>query len=204
MFDPEAFERDGYCAPFRAIANGRMRERLPAIDEALATPGPDSRSRAQSRHLDSAVVREICEAPSILERVHQVLVPSIVLWRSNFFLKEPGDPPAAWHRDLESWGSLLTPMKNVSAWIAIENVTLRSGCLEVRPRSDEGREDGIAMELSSGECFLFDEALLHRARGNDTSQRRLGLAVRFTLPNVTVDLTRLFPGYRPIRIDAPV
>lgn len=169
----------------------------------LTKDGPDSRSRAQSRHLDSRQVLDLCLAPSVVNCVKQVLQEDAVLWRSNFFPKPPGGALFDWHRDRDMWGDLLKPMINVTAWIAIDPATIENGCVEVIRRCDESeeREDvARAMELEPGQFFLFDDSVLHRSGPNRTERDRLGLAARFTLPHVAIDVNRLFPSYRSISV----
>ena len=196
----EAFSRLGYSPPFRAIDASRVAWYRRAADQLLQRDGLDLRSKLQSRHLDAPVIRELCETPAILEGVHAILGASIVLWRSNFFEKLPGSGAFEWHRDRDHWGTLLDPMINVTAWLALEDASLSNGCIEVRPR-DAASEDALAMELAAGECFLFDQDIWHRSGANHSTQRRLGLAIRFTTPEVEIDRTRLFAAYQPIRLD---
>ena len=201
--DPAAFARDGYAGPYRAFTAGEMDAYRERIDrDVLARDGLDPRSRLQSRHLDAPEVLDICLAPAIVERIAVLLGESPVLWRSNFFEKPPGAPIFDWHRDGDIWGSLLTPMVNVSAWIAIDAASNENACVEVVSRADEpqGEAAARAMELAPGEFFLFDDRLRHRSGANDSTRRRLGLAARFTRAGTAIDESRLFPGYR--RIDA--
>jgi ectoine hydroxylase-related dioxygenase (phytanoyl-CoA dioxygenase family) len=201
--DPAAFARDGYAGPFRAFPGEEMQAYRERIGDVLTRDGLDPNSRMQSRHLDSADVLTLCLAPAIVERVAALLGENLVLWRSNFFEKPPGAPLFDWHRDGDIWGSLLTPMINVSAWIAIDAATNENACVEIFPRSQEvaGAENaGRPMELAPGEFFLFDDALRHRSAANGSARRRLGLAARFTRADTIVDAARLFRGYRRIDV----
>ena len=47
---------------------------------------------------------------------------------------------------------------------------------------------------------LFNEKTLHHSEMNRSNKRRLGLAVRVTLPTVKVDHTQLVPGHRVIQL----
>jgi ectoine hydroxylase-related dioxygenase (phytanoyl-CoA dioxygenase family) len=58
----------------------------------------------------------------------------------------------------------------------------------------------IDMPLKPGEFFLFNEKTLHHSEPNRSQKRRLGLAVRVTLPSVKVDHTRLIPGHRVMQL----
>lgn len=193
------FSRDGFTEPFAALAPSLARELSDEAYRLLNEPGPDPRSAAQSRHLDSALVRAACLSRAIVERVTPILGPSLILWRSNLFPKAAGDGVFDWHRDRDHWTTLLDPMVNVTAWLALEAVTRENGCVEIRPRAPA---DGppIAMELAPGECFLFDQDTVHRSGANRSSHGRMALAIRFTRAGVRIDRARLFPSYQPIGV----
>jgi ectoine hydroxylase-related dioxygenase (phytanoyl-CoA dioxygenase family) len=176
---------------FRAIDAAQALATRDALAGLLATGGPDPRSPFQSRHLDAAIVRELCLTPAILERVRGILGRRIVLWRSNFFPKQSGADAFEWHRDRDHWTTLLDPMINVTAWLALERTTRANGALEF--------EEGCA-ELEPGECVLFDQDTLHRSGPNRTGDGRLALAIRYTLPHVRIDRARLFPGYERVEL----
>ena len=52
--------------------------------------------------------------------------------------------------------------------------------------------------MKASEFILFDSCLLHRSAPNLSSEQRLGLAARVTVPRVKVDCDRFFPGYRVV------
>ena len=55
----------------------------------------------------------------------------------------------------------------------------------------------VAIPLRAGQFFLLDERILHGSDRNDSSdRRRLGLAVRVTIPYGRVDHDQLFPGHK--------
>jgi len=193
------FAREGFTEPFAAFSPSQARALCDEAHRLLTTPGPDPRSPAQSRHLDSPVVQTACLNPTIVERVRNILGPSLVLWRSNFFPKPAGERAFDWHRDRDHWTTMLDPMINVTAWLALEPVIRENGCVEVRSRADADAKP-ITMELAPGECFLFDQDTMHRSGANVSRHGRMALAVRFTLPSVRIDRSRLFASYRPIEV----
>ena len=191
-------ERDGFSAPFRVVDEITMSGYRRAFDALFAAPGRAAHTPLQSRHLDAPVVHSLCTHPAILEHVHAALGPSVVLWRSNFYRKQPGEGEIAWHRDRDHWKHLLEPMRNVTAWIAIDAATTESGCLEFRLDG----EHAIPVELAPGECVLFDQDAWHRSGPNRSTTRRLGLAVRFTLPDVRIAPGRAIGPTGTLRLDA--
>ena len=211
----QAFERDGFLGPYRAFSEvtaARFRETIET--QVLTTVGPDPKSPLQSRHLDSAAVYALCSAPAIVDRLVALLGPDVVLWRSNFFEKTTRSPALGWHRDSGHWRTLLDPMINVSAWLAIDAATRDNGCVRLIPGShrqgyrqntrdpkfvdtssvDDSR--AIEMELKPGEFFLFNAEVLHASFENTSGIPRLGLAIRFTVPRVRVDQDAILPDHR--------
>ena len=62
---------------------------------------------------------------------------------------------------------------------------------------DAGR--AVNMELKPGEFFLFSERLLHASSKNTSQRRRLGLAVRVTVPFAHIfQDSHLHPGHTSI------
>ncbi len=108
----------------------------------------------------------------------------------------------------------MNPVKNISAWIAIDRADLTNGCVWVVPGThkmkierrmvtsakDEkglfGRRyrveyvvdtrPAVPMICEPGQYFLFGEAILHGSTHNPTSGRRLGMSLRVTTPEVKV------------------
>ncbi len=213
------FHRDGFLGPITMMSPEEMAPIRAQIEQqVLEVDSPLSKSRVQSRHLDVPVVMDLCSHPAIVERVVSIFGPDVILWRSHFFNKGPGDLAVPWHQDINYWP--IQPTLNVSAWLAIDRVTEENSCVQLIPGShrqtvphlkSEGTMFGeeadpdyfdasqaIKMELEPGQFFLFTERLLHHSAPNTSDQRRLGLAVRMTVPMVMVDHEKLFKGHHNI------
>lgn len=219
-----ALERDGYVAPLAACAADRMAELRAAIDTAVTMPGPCYGDPWTARHQDCRVVRDICASRAICAPVAQVLGRDLVIWNSVLMNKASGDGEIPWHQDHDF--DYLRPDVGVAVWLAIDDATEANGCLEVIPGSHRallpstprsrpeefdsqvddvhvaGR-DRVRIELHAGQFLLFHNKILHRSAPNPTPRRRLGLAIRYTVPGVTVDTTTFFPGYRTVAASAP-
>ncbi len=220
--DVDRFVADGYLGPYAAMRPDEMAQiRAALATQVLTSDGPNPRSRGQSRHMDSPTVYDLATRPAILERIACLLGPDLVVWATNFWLKPPGGAEIPWHQDINFWP--LEPPVNVSAWIAIDKVTVENSCVQVIPGShrrsiphipaeagmafkdmaDPQRFDAkqaVNMELQPGEFFLFSERLLHRSSKNISHKRRLGISVRVTLPMVHIfqDKSPLHPGHTAI------
>lgn len=168
------------------------------------------------RHLDNSTVCRICRRPELTDRVASLLGPDLTIWRSKFQVKRRaaaavGDArnytKVPWHQDGAYYD--LQPQVLVSAWIAVTESTEENGCLQVVAGShvqtfdhdvepgryefersvpeDEFDHDSIrAFVLRPGEFVLFNENTVHSSGPNQTSQPRVGLTPRVSVPFVSV------------------
>jgi ectoine hydroxylase-related dioxygenase (phytanoyl-CoA dioxygenase family) len=203
------FHYEGYLGPFQAVTPKEMARIRHHIDTVvLQKDGPNPGTRRQSRHLDSRVVYDLATNPAIIGRMRSLYGPDLILWNSNFFVKEAGGAEIPWHQDMNFWP--LEPLVSISAWIAIDDSKVDNSCVQLIPgshkkslphvKSTEGMDfkemadpasfstkGAVNMELEPGEFFLFNERTLHHSDVNRSDRRRLGLAVRVTIPIVRVE-----------------
>ena len=205
----------GWRAVIEAIFKPESRDRLPSMIADLNT----AMQQGFGRHHDQRLLYDMITAPAIIERMRAILGEDLLLWRSMFFVKEPGEKRIPWHQDYDDWP--IEPYLVVSAWIAIDPATTENGCVQLLPGShrkmyplvptpddvldgfpkmaDPSAFDdsgSIDMELEPGQFFLFNERLLHCSAANRSAQRRMGLAVRYIIPLVRI----LDPGDRAILV----
>ncbi len=148
--------------------------------------------------------------PAIVDAVESLLGPDIMLWSAEFFIKEPGTPKiVSWHQDLTYWGMGETN-EEVTAWVALSDVSRASGCMRfvagshhqrIAPHRDtfgadnllsRGQEIAIDVnedeasfvELRPGEMSLHHGRMFHASGPNRSSDRRIGLAMRYVTPAV--------------------
>ncbi len=204
----QRFRDQGYLGPYAATTPEEMAEIRRQIEtDVLTTPGLGKNPR-QSRHMDSAVVYDLATRPAIVERMASLYGPDLILWATNFFNKEPGGQEIPWHQDLNYWP--IEPLINISAWIAIDRVTVENSAVHVIPGSHKkvvphiaadstkafqeeadptffDASQAVPIELEPGEFFLFNEKTLHYSKPNTSNLRRMGMSVRVTLPIVKID-----------------
>jgi ectoine hydroxylase-related dioxygenase (phytanoyl-CoA dioxygenase family) len=216
------FHEHGYLGPFPAVTPEEMAAIAEHIENnVLQCDGPSPRARVQSRYMDSRVVFDLASHPAILDRMESLYGPHLILWATYFFSKDPGGKEIPWHQDLNYWP--LEPIINISAWIAIDEVTVENSCVQIIPGShkkvvphiksrdgmafgeeaDENyfsKENMVNMEMAPGEFFLFNEKLLHHSEPNHSDRRRMGMTVRVTIPIVKIDHDRppLHPGHAAV------
>jgi len=199
-----SFQQDGFIGPLRAFTPEEMDSLIPSLDPIL-----NGNEASHHRHLDNRSVYEICSADTIIQRISSLFGNNILLWGSNFFVKDPGGKGTPWHQD-HNYGiaPTLEPPLNISVWLAIDDVRIENSCmkfisgshLKVVPHNAPeagqyfGKADvsefdlsqAVNMELSKGEFVIFTDRVIHGASDNESSLRRAGLAMRFTLPFVKI------------------
>jgi len=201
----EAYRRDGYLFPLRAFSAAEARARREALEAYEA--GAGDAIHANMRHKVHLLFRwadEIVHHPRILDAVEDLLGPDLLCWTTNFFIKEANDPAfVSWHQDSTYWG--LEPPDVVTAWVALSEAPVESGAMRFLPGSHmldqiahrdsyaadnlltRGQEirmevdDALAVDapLRAGEFSLHHIRLVHGSKPNATSDRRIGLAVRY-------------------------
>jgi non-haem Fe2+, alpha-ketoglutarate-dependent halogenase len=213
---------DGFAGPFVAVEPNQMEALRPELDRVIA-------SRRRGAHIPSAVppdrpedhgieVEEIWNAqlhdrvvfdlathPAVLAEVARVTGPDLLLWRTIFWVKEPGARRIEWHQDTYEHNKL-GDRGIVTAWIAIDDVPVDSAVQmvagsqqEVLPSEvfqDPGyvnalqgslalppppidADPPIPMTLRAGSFFVFNQLVVHGSPPNTTNTRRVGLAARF-------------------------
>ncbi|MGI9500050.1 MAG: phytanoyl-CoA dioxygenase family protein, partial [Geminicoccaceae bacterium] len=160
-------------------------------------------------HIVIPLLAELARTDRILDAVESLLGPNILAWSVELFIKEPGSGKSvSWHQDITYWGMGETD-DEVTAWVALSDVTIEAGCMRFIPGSHKGgivaHEDTFAVDnlLSRGQEILgIDEAeavhgslrpgkmslhhgrCFHASGPNRSEDRRIGLAIRYVTPGV--------------------
>lgn len=233
---------DGIWGPFKLEISAKTMDRIAATIATQVLPKPPLQSLLRSlveswfkaqgvmptffnllqffkgryymeRHLDSDVVRSLCQDPLLLKALQSFLGDRFWLWRSEILVSKPGRKIIPfWHQDRYA-KFLRGPGKGMTAYIALTEVNetngmeymplayVESGDVQVAKREAEvvriaGNHhfvvparlecQAIAVDLQPGEFVLFDERLVHRSINNCGLQDRVAMAVRFVEENVEV------------------
>jgi len=143
---------------------------------------------------------------------------SVFIWKDQLIYKPPCEgSPTGWHQDSHYWRTL-SDHNQVTAWIALNDATVRSGCLQMVPgshrwgnqarvllhRKDESVPDecdghpvtvrDICMGV--GEIHFHHGMTWHGARGNASVEPLGGFAVHFLGGD-----TRISPQNGEISVD---
>ena len=205
----ESFERDGFVFPLEAMPSERAAEYRTMFESVEAEFAHDATATRMVRQFSSTVlpfVDEIMRLASIVEPVASILGDDLLVMGANFFVKEPQTTAfISWHQDLTYWG--YDDASEVTAWVALSPATSESGCMRFVPGShrtlvehrdtfDEsnmlsrGQEvavevdeaDAVEAALRPGEMSLHHGHLFHASNRNTSTDRRIGLALRFVTP----------------------
>ena len=153
---------------------------------------------------------EIAKTPALLDAVEDILGPDLMVWSCELFIKESGaEKVVSWHQDLTYWGLGETD-DEVTAWIAFSDVSKQAGCMKFIPGShkqsivphsdtfsednllsrgqevavDVNENDAVYDELKPGQMSLHHGRLFHASGPNKSSDRRIGMAIRYVTPDV--------------------
>ena len=187
----------GKLAAFEATLGG------PLTSEAI-----NARYRSRT-HVLLPWVHSLVSHPAILDAIEDLIGPDILAYTSTWFIKEPESAAiAAWHQDATYFG--LRPYVHVTAWLALTEATAENGCMEFLPGSHHGGQrehragvvaasvnragqaivsavddrPAVHAPLHAGEFSLHHTLCLHRSQPNQSSGRRVGLAISYVPTSV--------------------
>lgn len=191
--------------------------------ELVAQLGPHHQEIVKNPHRDAEWARAAVCSAALLGAVHAVIGPDVAVENTFLVVKWPGsDFEIPWHQDGIGRRIELDPDRSVSAWLAVTDATVSTGCLEVMHGSqrlgylpygleephgaERGRAgcalgfsgDGTPVPVSSSQAVLMDVRLLHRSGSNTGRSARIGLNVRYVAPGAARMLDHTNPDLDPI------
>jgi non-haem Fe2+, alpha-ketoglutarate-dependent halogenase len=200
-----AYRTWGFYAPVRVFSEDEALEyRLLLEAHEAASGGPLQGNWRVKTHLLFTWADRLVHHGKILDAVEDVIGPDILCWTTNFFIKEPRSPGfVSWHQDAAYWG--LKPEDVVTAWVALSPSNAESGCMRVipgthfeshMPHVDTFHQDNlltrgqeiavevdeataVSVPLQPGQISLHHIKLVHGSEPNRSSDRRIGLAIRY-------------------------
>lgn len=168
-FHLEDFKENGYSRPFslenpvstikllRGIKRFQKKKRkthFPVISDSYGY---------RESHLYSSLIFEISTDKAILNNIAAHLGPDLLLWIGQLVNRRPGGSGQCWHIDSINW-----EVKGIHASIAVTDMNLANGCLQVIPKTHtyqmsqaeiaaEAKLRGISLWDSQGMVALADE-----------------------------------------------
>ena len=215
--DVTSYGRDGFLFPIDIFTEDEARAWRARLEATEAAHGGrtdlphalDQYCRVNA-HVVLPMAADLARHPAILDAVEGVLGPDILVWSAEFFIKEPEtDAIITWHQDLTYWGLGETD-EEVTAWLALSDVTSESGCMRFVPGSHKNRivphedtfadnnllsrgqeiavdvDEGAAVDvvLKPGQLSLHHGRMFHASGPNRSTDRRIGMAIRYITPAV--------------------
>lgn len=211
----EDFHRDGFAAGLRVFSEAEaqhLRNKVEQLEQynASGAGGYDLNQFFRvNGHLVIPLLAEIAKTESILDTVETLLGPDLLVWSVELFIKEAhSNHTVSWHQDLTYWGMGETD-DEVTAWIALSDVSIEAGCMRFMPGSHLGalveHQDTFAENnllsrgqeipgvddaravygpLQPGEMSLHHGRCFHASGANRSDDRRIGVAIRYVTPGV--------------------
>jgi chlorinating enzyme len=205
----EFYHANGFLGPVDLLTTEEAAEVRRHIEEIEAGLGIKMMSRFRIKaHLPFPFLCDLVSHPKLLDAVEDLIGPNILCWGSSFFQKEPGDKTfVSWHQDSTYYG--LEPPNTLTAWIAITEASIASGCMRFLPGSqakgvyshdelieknnllsrgqtvkgvDESR--AVHVPLKASQFSFHKEDTLHASHANSTNDRRIGLSIHYVASDV--------------------
>jgi ectoine hydroxylase-related dioxygenase (phytanoyl-CoA dioxygenase family) len=201
----EAYRRDGFYSPVRVMSAADAQGFRAALEAHEAKLGQPLQSNMRHKtHLLFTWADALVHHPKVLDAVEDAIGPDILCWTTTFFIKEANSPGfVSWHQDSTYWG--LDPDEVITAWVAFTEVDEANGYMQVIPGSHKidqlphvdtfhkdnllsrGQEIAVEVDVNkavglamhAGEMSLHHIKLVHGSAANRTSDRRIGLAIRY-------------------------
>ena len=199
------YERDGFVFPVEAIGAAEARRYRDRLEVFEAGAGRQfGKGHNFKPHLLFTWVDEIVHHSAVLDAVEDLIGPDIRLFHLSVWPKNAGDPAfVSWHQDATYFG--LEPAVQVTAWVALTDAPVISGCMEVVPGShrlgqlhhgqfdspdnllsrgqtvtvDFDRPASVFMAVGAGQMSLHHTHLVHRSGPNHSPDRRIGLGISY-------------------------
>ena len=160
------------------------------------------------------VYLSLAKHPKILAVVEEILeTRDLKLLADEMFMKPPVHGSAKeYHQDATSWPWLI-PHAWVTAWVALDDVTLKNGALQMvvgshklgmvpadcveKLETDDILAQEVTVPVKAGGCIFLHSLSLHASAGNVTQQRRRAHAMRYiaSASKCLIDLDQI-EGYR--------
>ncbi|MEO0401913.1 MAG: phytanoyl-CoA dioxygenase family protein [Pseudomonadota bacterium] len=212
----DQYWQDGYLFPLPslprevAIAARTELEEIEATWQTADLPHPLNTYKRVNAHVVMPMAARIARDPTVLDVIEGILGPDILIYSTEFFIKEPNTKQiVSMHQDLTYWG-LGAIDGLVTAWIPLSPATPASGCMNFvggshknailehhdsfdannllsrgqEVKVDVAEEDKTAIEIHPGQMSLHHGLTIHGSGPNTTHDRRIACVVRYIRPDM--------------------
>ena len=202
----DAYRSNGFHFPVSVLGLEEIRQYRLELEEIERDFGAEFKT---DLHLLKKWAWNLVHDARILDAVEDVLGPNILCWGLHWFIKEPFENKiVTWHQDSNYWG--LYPHDVTTAWLALSDAGIATGPMKFIPTShlmkDYEHEDtfdksnllsrgqkiveplaessSVLAPMKAGEMSLHHVRIVHGSDANTTSDRRIGMAIRYAATNV--------------------
>ena len=204
----QQFHERGYYLPLDVASVEEIQEMRRQLEAFEAKSGSALHGTNRFKnHLLFKWLSDLIRSPKILDAVEDLIGPNLLVWSTDWWIKEAQSPQfVSWHQDSQYWG--LDTRKLVTVWVALSPSTVESGCMRVLPGSHLGPdlhhketfhddnmltrgqqiEDiderlAVNLEVDTGKAVIFAFRMAHASYPNRSNDRRIGLAIRYIPPD---------------------
>ena len=203
------FDRNGFLFPVEAYTPDEaagLHGKFAAMEEHLGHE-PQKKFRVKA-HLPFPWLCDVVRNEKLLDAIEDILGPNILCWGASFFTKKANDPRfVSWHTDSFYYG--LKPAETVTAWLAFNDATVESGCVQYIPGTHKGppaaheirmHQDNLVQqgqtvidvaenkavfaEINAGQVVLHHESVVHGSGPNNANHPRVGFSIHYVAPHV--------------------
>lgn len=202
------FDATGIRFPIPALDAEELESVRRQYAELVAAHG-GTLTRFDRAHLYFDWAHDLATHPRVVEAVSSLLGDDVVVWGTLILSKPPHDDGfIAWHQD-GAYADFLGDAPAVSAWIALSDSTVESGCMRVVPGSHRTRlehrephnpqnmlsrgqeiavevdeREAVDVVLRAGQMSLHHVDIVHGSNPNRASWWRTGFIVRYSTPRM--------------------
>ena len=202
----QQYDEQGYLSPIPVFSAEKAKQLRAKLEAFEATHDPSMRLEL---HLLQRWAWDVAHSPQVVDPVVSLLGPNVLLWSLQWFIKEPGQGKiVSLHQDANYWGQ--EPHDVLTAWIALSPAPQDTGPMQFLGGSHKGPlfdhdntyaennllsrgqtiKTDVAQEqlhlaaLQAGEMSLHHIRLIHGSGINHSSDRRIGMVLRFCATHV--------------------
>ena len=215
----ESYQRDGFVTQRGLLDLDEVATLKAALLEAIATMGrnkvagrTDSLTESESyydkvftQRLNLWRINETVKHTMLSSELGSMIrdlegVEGFRVWHDQALIKEPYGNPTAWHLDCPYWS--FSSRHATSIWIALEEATLKNGCMWFVPGSHKlasfdnagigqnmgalftlypamAEIDPVAVPMQPGDCSFHNGLTAHGAGANMTRGRRIAMTCAY-------------------------
>ena len=205
----QEFNQDGFLYPVEAYSEEeakQLHDKFVGMENKLGHE-PQVKFRIKA-HLPFPWLCDVVRNEKLLNAVEDILGPNILCWGASFFTKKANDPRfVSWHTDSFYYG--LEPAETLTAWLAFNDSTIESGCVQYIPGTHKGpaavheirmhehnlvqqgqtvvdvpEEKAVFAEVKAGQVVLHHESVVHGSGPNKANHPRVGFSIHYVAPHV--------------------